>query len=68
MNKCKYISDKHFDQVEQLVHDLKRRQNADDEEEVPQYDQDDVSMDRIDDYMEMLYGGEDDMQEKIKGR
>lgn len=53
IDKCKYISDKHFDIVEQLVHDLKRRQNQDDEEDLDQQVHDDVSMDSVDDYMEV---------------
>ncbi|GMH56687.1 hypothetical protein TrLO_g4274 [Triparma laevis f. longispina] len=65
INKCKYISEKKYSIVEQLVFDLRRRQfQDDDEEEVVDLE---VSLDKIDDYMEQLYGGEDDLPDKIKG-
>ena len=68
VNKCKYISEKKIELVEQLVHDLKRRQFQDDHEDLDDDSANvEVSMDRVDDYMEQLYGGDDDMQDKIKG-
>ena len=72
VSKCKYISEKKYPVVEQLVHDLKRRQfdNADADGYEDRSSASLASMDRIDDYMEQLYGGgggDGDLKDKIKG-
>lgn len=44
---------------------MRRRQFQDDEDDEPV--ESEVSLDNIDDYMEQLYGGDDDLGDKIKG-
>ena len=69
VNKSKYISEKKLPLVEQLVYDLQQRQFQDDDMDFEQQknEMEAPTMDKIDEYMEMLYGGEDEIQEKIKG-
>ena len=44
---------------------MRRRQFQDDEDDEPV--ESEVTLDKIDDYMEQLYGGDDDLADKIKG-
>jgi|TARA_B110000305_G_C19298001_1_gene567654 hypothetical protein len=65
--KSKYISEKKLPLVEQLVYDLQQRQFQDDDIDIKPDDMEAPKMENIDEYMEMLYGGEEDISDKIKG-
>jgi len=68
VNKSKYISEKKLPLVSQLVYDLQQRQFQDDDMDFDNKNEMEApTMDKIDEYMEMLYGGEDEVAEKIKG-